>query len=64
VLPDSNGEVLDDEVVIIRPSGSASESEIFQPYSGVCFPSVHGYIGGRLELQREWNFLDAAPEGP
>jgi hypothetical protein len=29
VLPDTDGEVLDDEVVIIRPSGSTCELEIF-----------------------------------
>jgi hypothetical protein len=64
VLPDTNGEVLDDEVVIIRPSGWAGESEIFQPYSRVHFPGVLGDVGGWSEAWREWRFLDAASEGP
>jgi hypothetical protein len=49
VLPDTDGEVLDDEVVIIRPSSLAGESEIFQPYSGVRFPDVLGDVGGWSE---------------
>jgi hypothetical protein len=48
VLPDADGEVLDDAVVIIRPSGSVGELEIFQPYSGVCLPGVLGNV-------REWS---------
>jgi hypothetical protein len=31
MLPNIDGEVLDDEVVIIHPSSSAGESEVFQP---------------------------------
>jgi hypothetical protein len=57
VLPDTDGEVLDDEVVIIR-------LEIFQLYSGVRLPGVLGDVGGRPEARREWRFLDAASEGP
>jgi hypothetical protein len=30
ILPNTNGEVLDDEVVVIRSFGSAGELEIFQ----------------------------------
>jgi hypothetical protein len=62
--PNTDGEVLDDEVVIIRPSSSAREPKIFQPHSGVRFPSVLGDIGGWLKAQQEWCFLDAALEGP
>jgi hypothetical protein len=64
MLPDADGEVLDDEVVIIRPSGSAGESEVFQPYSGVRLPGVLGDVGGWLKAQWEWRFLNAASEGP
>jgi hypothetical protein len=46
------GRLLDDEIVIIHPSGSTGELEIFQPYSGVRLPGVLGDIGGRLEVER------------
>jgi hypothetical protein len=44
MLLDTDGQVLDDEVVIIRPSDSAGDSKIFKPYSGVRFPRVIGYV--------------------
>jgi hypothetical protein len=37
MLPNIDRKLLDDEVVIIHPSGWAGESEVFQPYSGVRF---------------------------
>jgi hypothetical protein len=49
VLPDTNREVLDDEVIIIRSSGPTSKPEVFQPYSGVRLPSVLGDVSGRSE---------------
>jgi hypothetical protein len=64
MLPDADREVLDDDVVSIRPSGSAGELEVFQPYSRVHLPSVLRDIGGWLEAWREWCFLDVASEGP
>ena len=33
-----DGEVLNDEVVIIYSSGSVGELEVFEPYTRVCFP--------------------------
>jgi hypothetical protein len=47
VLPDTDGEVLDKEVVIIHPSGSAGEPKIFQPYNRVRLPGVLDDVGGR-----------------
>ena len=41
-LPDADGEILNDEMVIIHPSGLAGESEIFEPYTGVRLPGVLG----------------------
>jgi hypothetical protein len=61
--PNTDGEVLDDEVVIFRPSGSAGESKVFQPYSGAHLQSVHGDVGGWPKVRWEWRFLDAALEG-
>ena len=43
------GEVLNDEMVIIHPSDSAGEPEIFKAYTRVCLPSVLGDVGGRSE---------------
>jgi hypothetical protein len=64
VLTDIDGEVLDDEVIIIRSSGPTDEPDIFQPYSEVCLPVVLGDVSGRSEAQWEWRFLDAMTEGP
>ena len=49
MLPHVDGEVLDDEVVIIHSFGSAGEPEVFEPYTGVCLPGVPGDVGGWLE---------------
>ena len=59
MLPHTDGEVLDDEVVIIHSSGSAGEPEVFEPYTGVCLPSVSSDVGGRSEALWERCFLDA-----
>ena len=48
-VPHTDGEVLNDEMVIIHPSGSTGELEIFEPYIGVCLPGVLGDVGGRSE---------------
>ena len=47
MFPHVNGEVLNDEMVIIHPSGSVGEPEIFKPNTGVRLPGVHGDVGGR-----------------
>ena len=62
--PHADGEVLDDEVVIIHSFGSAGETEVFEPYTGVHFPSVSGDVGGRSEALWEQCFLDAMTKGP
>jgi hypothetical protein len=53
MLPNTYGEVLDDEVVVIRSSSLASESEIFQPYSWVRLPDVLGDVVGWSEVRRQ-----------
>ena len=64
MLPHVDGEVLNDEVVIIHSSGSAGEPEIFEPYTGVRLPGVLGYVGGRSEALWERRSLDATAKGP
>ena len=64
MFPYVNGEVLNDEVVIIHSSGSAGEPKIFEPYIGVRLPDVLGDVGGWLEVLWEWLSLDASPKDP
>ena len=49
MLPHVDGEVLNDEVVIIHSSSSVGEPEVFKPYIGICFPGVFGDVGGQSE---------------
>ena len=46
MLPHANGEVLDEEAIIIHSSGSTGEPKVFEPYTGVHFPGVSGDVGG------------------
>ena len=64
MFPHADGKVLNDEVVIIHPSGSVGESKVFEPYTGIRFPSVFGDIGGWSEVLWERHFLDATTKGP
>ena len=47
MFPHVDGEILNDEMVIIHPFGLVGELEIFKPYTGVRLPSVLGDVGGR-----------------
>ena len=64
MFPHADGEVLNDEVVIIHSFGSIGEQEIFEPYTGVRLLGVLGDVGGRLEALWEWRSLDALAKGP
>ena len=64
MLPHADGEVFNDEVVIIHSSGSAGEPEVFKPYTGIHFPSVFGDVGRWSEALWERRFLDAMAKGP
>ena len=64
MLPHTHGEILNDEVVIIHSSGSAGKLKLFEPYTGVRFPSVSGNVGGWSEALWEWHSLDAMTKGP
>ena len=63
-VPHIDGEVLNDEVIIIHSSGSAVEPIVFEPYSGVCLPGILGDVGRRSEALWEWCSLDASAKGP
>jgi hypothetical protein len=56
VLPDTDAEVLDNEVVNIRSSGSTSEPEVFHTYSGVHLLSVLGDVSGSQKHSRNGAF--------
>ena len=64
MFPHADGEILNDEMVIIHPSGSIGKPEIFEPNTGVLFPGVLGDVGGQSEALWEWCFLDAVTKGP
>ena len=49
MFPHVDGQVLDDEVVIIHSSGSAGEPEVFEPYTRVSLLGVSGNVGGWSE---------------
>ena len=53
MFPHADGEILNDEKVIIHLSGSAGEPEIFEPNARVRLPGVLGDVGGRSEAL--WN---------
>ena len=63
MLPHADGEILNDEVVIIHSSGSTGEPEVFEPYTGVCFPGVSSDVGGWSEALWERRSLDAPAKG-
>ena len=64
MFPHADGEVLNDEVVIIHSSSSASEPEVFEPYTGVRLPGILGDVGGRSEALWERRSLDASAKSP
>ena len=63
MLPHADGEVLDDDVVIIYSFGLVSEPEVFEPYTRVGLPGISGNVGGWLEALRERRSLDATTKG-
>ena len=64
MFPHADGEILNDEKVIIHPSGSAGEPKIFEPNTRVRLPDVLGDVGGRLEALRERRSLDTLVKSP
>ena len=64
MFPHVDGEVLNDEVVIIHSSSSAGELEVFEPYTGIHLPGILGDVGRRPEALWKWRSLDAPARGP
>ena len=64
MFPYADGEILNDEKVIIHPSGSTGELEIFKPNTGVHLPGVLGNVGGQSEARWERRSLDTPAKGP
>ena len=64
MLPHADGEILNDEKVIIHPSSSVDEPEIFEPNTEVCLLGVLGDIGGRSEALWERRSPDTSTKGP
>ena len=50
IFPHADGEVLNDEVVIIHSSGSVGEPKVFEPYTGIHFLDVFGDVGRWSEV--------------
>ena len=64
MFPHADGEVLNDEVVIIHSSSLVGEPEVLEPYTRVCLPSIFGDVGRRSEVLWERRPLDATAKGP
>ena len=64
MFPYADGEILNDEVVIIHSFGSASESEVFEPYTGIRLPGIFGDVGRWSEALWERRSLDTPTKGP
>ena len=64
MFPHTNGEVLNDEVIIIHSPGSAGEPKVFEPYTGIRLPDIFGDVGRRSEALWEQRSLDAPAKGP
>ena len=63
MFPHADGEVLNDEVIIIHSPGTAGELEVFEPYTGICIPSILGEVGRQSEVLWERRSLDASAKG-
>ena len=64
VFPHIDGEILNDEMVIIHHSRSAGEPEIFKPNTGVPLLGVLGDVGGRSETLWEQRSPNTLAKGP
>ena len=63
VLSQADSEIQDDELVVVRPFGSACEPVIFQPYGGVRLPGAFRNVCRRAETLREERPADRPGEG-
>ena len=63
MFPHADGEVLNDEVVIIHSSSLVGEPEVLEPYTRVHLPGVSGDVGGWSEALWERCSLDEMTKG-
>jgi len=63
MFPHINGEVLNDEVVIINSFGSVGEPEVFEPYTEIRLVGILGDVGRWPEALWERRSLDASAKG-
>ena len=59
----ADGEVLNDEVIIIHSPSSVGEPKIFEPYTGVRLPGVLGDVGGQSKALLEQRSPDTPAKG-
>ena len=64
MFPHADGEILNDEIVIIHPSGLVGEPEIFEPNTRICLLGVLGNVGGWSKAQWERRSPDMPAKGP
>ena len=64
MFPHADGEVLNDEVIIIHSSGWAGEPKVFKPYSRVHLPGILGDVGRWSEALWECRSLDVSAKSP
>ena len=63
-VPPRRWEILNDEKIIILPSGSAGEPKIFEPNTGVRLLDVLGDVGGWSKALWERRSPDTSVKGP
>ena len=63
IFPHANGEVLNDEVIIIHSFGLVSELEVFKPYTGIRLAGIFGNVGRWSEALWERRSLDMPVKG-
>jgi hypothetical protein len=56
--------ILDDEEIVCRSPGVASELVVLEPYVGVGVPIISGHIGRSTKARRELHVADALAKGP
>ena len=64
MFPHADGEVLNDEVVIIHSSSSAGKPEVFEPYTGIHLLGIFGNVGRQSKPLWERRSLDVSAKGP
>ena len=64
MFPHIDGEVMNDEVVIIHSSSSVGEPEVLESYTGVHLRGILGDVGRWSKALWERCSLDASAKGP